>query len=47
MAKRVVIIHGFQGEPMHGFRPWLKRELEARGFEVAVPAMPSPNAPKV
>jgi uncharacterized protein len=44
---RAVIIHGFQGEPMRGFRPWLKRELEKRGWEVAVPAMPSPNEPRV
>ncbi|MFA6907518.1 MAG: alpha/beta fold hydrolase, partial [Candidatus Micrarchaeia archaeon] len=43
---KVVIVHGYGGEPMSGFRPWLKRELEARGFEVSVPAMPSPGAPK-
>jgi len=44
---KVVIIHGYGGEPMRGFRPWLKQELEARGFEVSVPAMPTPDAPKV
>jgi len=44
---KVIIIHGYGGEPMHGFRPWLKRELEAKGFEVSVPAMPTPDAPKV
>ncbi|MCX6770465.1 MAG: alpha/beta fold hydrolase [Candidatus Micrarchaeota archaeon] len=44
--KRVVIIHGYGGEPMHGFRPWLKKELEARGFAVSVPAMPSPDEPR-
>ena len=43
--KRVVIIHGYQGEPMRGFRPWLKKELEARGFDVSMPAMPKPDAP--
>ena len=32
---------------MHGFRPWLKQELEDRGFEVSVPAMPTPDAPRV
>ena len=42
---KVVIIHGYGGEPMHGFRPWLKRELEAKGFEASVPAMPSPDEP--
>ena len=44
---RAVIIHGYGGEPMRGFRPWLKKELEARGFAVSVPAMPSPNEPRV
>ncbi len=43
---KVVIIHGYGGEPMHGWRPWLKEELEARGFAVSVPAMPSPNEPR-
>ena len=32
---------------MHGFRPWLKAELEAEGFDVSVPAMPTPDAPTV
>ena len=32
---------------MRGFRPWLKAELEAKGFAVSVPAMPSPNEPRV
>jgi len=43
---KVVIVHGYQGEPMNGFRPWLKKELEACGFDVSVPAMPSPDAPR-
>lgn len=45
--KRAIFIHGYQGHPMHGFRPWLKKELEARGWGVLVPAMPSPDAPRV
>ena len=44
---KVVIIHGYGGEPMSGWRPWLKRELEAKGFEVRVPAMPAPDAPRL
>ena len=44
---KALIIHGYGGEPMGGFRPWLKRELEAKGFAVSVPAMPNPDAPKV
>lgn len=43
---KVVIIHGYQGTAMGGWRPWLKRELEARGFEVSVPEMPTPDAPR-
>lgn len=31
---------------MRGFRPWLKIELEKKGFDVSVPAMPSPNEPR-
>ncbi len=44
---KVVIIHGYQGVPNGGFRPWLKKELEARGFEVRMPAMPTPDAPRL
>lgn len=44
---KVVIIHGYQGTAMGGWRPWLKHELEARGFEVSVPEMPTPDAPCV
>jgi len=44
---KVIIIHGYQGTAMGGWRPWLKKELEARGFEVSVPAMPTPDAPRL
>ena len=40
MQKRVVIIHGWGGYPDEGWRPWLKHELETKGFLVLVPAMP-------
>ncbi len=43
--KRVFVIHGYEGLPMHGWRPWLKGELEKKGFKVFVPAMISPHAP--
>lgn len=43
--KRVIIIHGWKAAPeMHWF-PWLKQELEKRGFAVAVPAMPDTDKP--
>ncbi len=45
--KRVIIVHGWDGYPEEGWFPWLKRELEKKGFEVLVPAMPNPNVPKI
>ncbi|TSD01173.1 MAG: hypothetical protein Athens071425_477 [Parcubacteria group bacterium Athens0714_25] len=47
MQKRVFIIHGWDGYPEEGWFPWLKKELEQRGFEVFVPAMPNPSEPKI
>lgn len=46
MKKRVFIIHGFQGQPEGGWKPWVKHELEERAFEVHVPHMPAPDHPK-
>lgn len=45
--KRVFIIHGWDGYPEEGWFPWLKKELEQRGFLVTVPAMPNPSEPKI
>jgi len=45
--KRVFIIHGWDGYPKEGCFPWLKRELEGRGFQVFNPAMPEPVRPKI
>lgn len=47
MTKRVFIIHGWDGHPEEGWFPWLKKELESRGFEVHVPAMPNPERPQI
>ena len=47
MQKRVFIIHGWDGYPEEGCFPWLKRELENRGFAVYNPAMPEPLNPKI
>ncbi len=44
--KRVFIIHGWGGYPEEGWFPWLKKELEERGFNVQVPAMPDPSHPQ-
>lgn len=47
MKKRVFIVHGWGGFPEEGWFPWLKKELEARGFEVHVPQMPETNNPSL
>ena len=47
MTKRVFIIHGWDGYPEEGCFPWLKKELENRGFAVYNPAMPEPLKPKI
>lgn len=47
MAKRLFIIHGWEGFPDEGWFPWLKKECESRGFEVQVPAMPDSEHPKI
>ena len=45
--KRVYIVHGWDGYPEEGWFPWLKKELEARGFEVYVPQLPEADAPRI
>lgn len=45
--KRVFIVHGWDGSPSEGWFPWLKAELEKRGYAVAVPAMPHPEKPTI
>jgi predicted alpha/beta hydrolase family esterase len=45
--KRVFIIHGWGGNPDEGWFPWLKKELEAKGIEVQMPAMPGTDHPKI
>lgn len=47
MSKRVILVHGYGGYPDEGWRPWLIRELEKRGYEVRNPAMPDTEHPKL
>ena len=47
MTKRAFIIHGWNGYPDEGWFPWLKNELEQKGFQVQVPAMPESAEPKI
>jgi len=43
--KKVIIIHGWEGSPQSNWFPWLKKELEAKGFVVEVPIMPDTMNP--
>lgn len=45
--KRAIIVHGWGGYPEEGWFPWLKKELEARGYIVSVPKMPHAENPKM
>ncbi len=47
MSHRVFIVHGWYGSPHKDWIPWLKSELEARGFEVYAPEMPNPDKPNI
>lgn len=43
---RFVLLHGYEGSPKANFFPWLKNELEKRGYEVEVPELPNSKYPK-
>ncbi|HZS43154.1 MAG TPA: alpha/beta fold hydrolase [Candidatus Paceibacterota bacterium] len=45
--KRVIIIHGWGADSKSDWFPWLKKELEVRGFEVQVPDMPETETPQI
>lgn len=47
MQKRVYIIHGWGGVPQSNWFPWLREELEQRGYQVEVPAMPDTERPRL
>lgn len=40
-----IIVHGYKGKPETNWKPWLKAELEAKGWTVDVPEMPSTEHP--
>ncbi len=45
--KRVIIVHRWAGSPSDDWYPWLKKELESRGFSVVVPQMPDTDKPHI
>lgn len=47
MAKRIFLVHRWEGSPERDWIPWLKKELEKRDFTVIVPAMPDTDHPKM
>ena len=47
MQKRAIIVHGWDGYPEEGWFPWLKNELEAKGFLVQIPEMPDAEKPQI
>lgn len=45
--KKVFIVHGWDGYPEEGWFPWLKKQLEEKGFEVVVPQLPDAGNPHI
>lgn len=45
--KRVIIIHCWEGYPEYCWYPWVKKELEAKGFKVQIPTFPDTEKPKM
>jgi len=47
MRKKVILVHGWEGNPENCWFPWLKKNLEERNFDVVVPAMPNSEEPAI
>jgi leucyl-tRNA synthetase len=43
--QKVLLVHGFEGSPKGNWMPWMKAELETRGFEVFAPELPNADHP--
>ncbi|PCI21280.1 hypothetical protein COB64_00150 [Candidatus Wolfebacteria bacterium] len=41
MKKRVILVHGWEGDPQSHWFPWLTNELNNRDFDVISPVMPN------
>lgn len=47
MISKVIFVHGWESSPKEGWWPWLKKELESRGFEVIAPVLPNSANPNM
>lgn len=43
MVGNVFIVHGADGHPEENWFPWLKNQLEQKGYQVFVPKFPTPE----
>ena len=42
---RVIIVHGWGASPESDWHPWIKQELELKGYDVVIPEMPNTDMP--
>lgn len=47
MPKKVFLVHRWEGSPEKDWQPWMKKELEKKGFKVFAPLMPDAANPKM
>ncbi|MDO8660652.1 MAG: alpha/beta hydrolase [Candidatus Woesearchaeota archaeon] len=47
MVKSIFVVHGWGASPESEWRPWLKLELEQKGFVVHLVHLPTPDAPEI
>lgn len=45
--KRVILVHGWSGSPTEHWFPWIKSELEKKGYNVDAPFMRTHNEPVI
>lgn len=47
MNKKIIIIHGWDGNPEEPLHQYLKSSLEKEGYLTVIPSMPNPSIPKI